>query len=75
MKKRILLLVSVAALMSVMLVLSGVQAAFAANTDICPGPSWIITNEFVSPSANKNGNEFICENPGKNGTHYKDDHL
>jgi len=75
MKKRILLLVSVAALMSVMLVLSGVQAAFAANSDPCPGPSWILTDSFISPSDNKNGNQFICINPGKKSTNYKDDHL
>jgi hypothetical protein len=73
--KRILLLVSVAALMSVMLMLSGVQAAFAANSDPCPGPSWIITFSFISPSDDKNGNGFICENPGPKGTNYKDDHI
>jgi hypothetical protein len=74
MKKRILLLVSVAALMSVMLVLSGVQAAFAVNTDpLCPGPNWFIVFEFESPSDNKNGNQFICENA--NNGRFKDDHL
>ena len=73
--KRILLLVTVAALMSVMLTLSGVQAAFAANNDPCPGPNWIITDAFISPSDDKNGNQIICYNPGKKSTNYKDDNL
>jgi hypothetical protein len=72
--KRILLLVSVAALMSVMLALSGVQAAFAANIDsLCPGPSWFITDAFIAPSYDQNGDAFICEN-AHNG-HFKDDHI
>jgi hypothetical protein len=70
--KRIVLLVTVAAIMAVMLVASAAPAAFAAPGDICPGKNWLIVG-VGSPRSDgdANANGTVCLN--RNSGHTKDD--
>jgi hypothetical protein len=71
--KRILLLATVAALMSVMLVVSAASAAFAHN-EPCPGPRWGPTNAFFSPSDDRDNDALICSLSTQSGPKFKEDH-
>jgi len=74
MKKRILVLLTVVALMLGMLVVSA-SAAFAAP-EPCPGP-WSPATVPAGTSADSNGNTLICsKEKGNTGTFLtKDDHV
>ena len=77
MQKRILLLATVAALMSVMLVVSAASAAFA-HSDSCPGPKWTMVHSgspIYSPSDDRDNDGLHCTNLTRNGFIFKDDHV
>jgi hypothetical protein len=79
MKKRILMLLSVVALMVVM-VASAVPAAFAHEVPLneCPGPAGpALTSVYDAASYDRNGNGIVCFNFGgpQNNLILRDDHV
>ena len=71
--RRILVLLTVGALMMGMLVVSAASAAFAHN-ESCPGPRWGPTNAFFSPSTDRDNDMLICSHSTQSGVKFKDDH-
>jgi hypothetical protein len=73
MKKRILLLATVAALMAVMLVVSA--APGLAHNVICPGNGkWFQQTVAWGTPADEDGDLLVCVKEGPHGTSVKDDH-
>jgi hypothetical protein len=78
MKRRILLLMAVVALMVAMLAMA-VASAFAAPSSPCPGKNGNIVSASQAPDYDKNNNGLICrydrydQNFNLVSTRYKDD--
>jgi hypothetical protein len=80
MKKRILLLLSVVALVLAMLAVS-IVPAFGAPTNPCPGNNGSIVSDSQAPEVDRNNNGFICrfdrfdKDFNLVSTRYKDDRI